>query len=84
MTIHRLALPIPEDSDTEEAVLGALLCPWGDFAAILREVRAEHFYRPDHRALFAAICSVHDGGQQPDPILVADAVEGRPPRRRRK
>ncbi|GAA1070006.1 DnaB-like helicase N-terminal domain-containing protein [Kitasatospora nipponensis] len=51
----------------EQAVLGAVLLDPGQLAS-LAWLEPGHFYRPTHRALFAAMRDLHHAGQ---PVLVA-------------
>jgi replicative DNA helicase len=69
----------PQDLAAEQSVLGSLLLS-GDrnssahrfFAEVLETgITAEDYYRPAHQTIHRAICQVHEGGDQVDPITVA-------------
>ncbi|UGQ44958.1 replicative DNA helicase [Massilia endophytica] len=62
--------------EAEQSVLGALLA---DPLALDRVtfLQAEHFYRPEHRVIFAEILRLVAANQAIDPMTVADKVSGR-------
>lgn len=69
------ALP-PHDLRAEEAVLGAvLLSSQTLYEYVVTEgLRPEHFYRPRHQAVFAAMRDLHGGGEPVDTITVTDQL----------
>lgn len=66
----------PASVSAEQAVIGALL---RDNDAIDRvgDLRAEHFYRADHRTIFAAIMEMIEAGDPVDVLTVADKLRGK-------
>lgn len=69
-TPARTNLP-PANADAERAVLGALLLA-PELAPTLRpELAADDFYWPNHGTIWDAIHNIHDTGETPDPLLVA-------------
>ena len=66
----------PHSIDSEQAVLGALLVDSSAFDRI-EWLEAEHFYRDDHRVIFAALKRLIEAGKQPDIILLANDLTAR-------
>lgn len=67
----------PHSIESEQAVLGGLLLDnraWSDIADILR---ADDFYRDDHRLLFQAIADLADEGKPADSVTVVEALRER-------
>lgn len=64
----------PHDLEAERSVLGAmLLAPQVRAGLSELGLRAGHFYRPEHRAVFEAMLDM----PEPDTVLLADALRGR-------
>jgi replicative DNA helicase len=66
-----VALP-PQDLQAEQAVLGAVLLADHILEPLLAEkaLRPEHFYRPDHQAIYRAMVALHDRGAPVDTLTV--------------
>lgn len=64
---------IPYSLSAEQSVIGGLLL---DNDAIDRcvDLRAEHFFRGEHRAIFAEIVRMIEAGKPADPLTLADAL----------
>lgn len=60
----------------EQAVLGALLAD-NDALDRVRDLSDAHFYRHDHRTIFAELRAQIAAGQRADVITVAEAIKGR-------
>jgi hypothetical protein len=69
------AAPLPPHSiEAEQSVLGACLLDPAALDRVRGAIRAEDFYRADHRAIFAAIERVHHEDGTPDVLTVAEAL----------
>lgn len=66
-------LQIPYSASAEQSVLGGLLI---DNDAIDRcgDLRAEHFYRSEHRSIFTEIVRMIEAGKPADALTLADAL----------
>jgi replicative DNA helicase len=67
----------PTDLAAEQAVLGAMLISDSAISDADEILKPEHYYRGAHGLIHQAILSLHGapGGEQPDPITVAKALE---------
>lgn len=73
MTEERPASP-PNDLEAEESLLGAMMLSRGAVELALDLLAAADFYKPAHRAIFAAIGAMHAMEKPVDPITLADAL----------
>lgn len=64
---------VPHSVEAEQSVLGALLMD-NDSVDRMGDLRAEHFFRGDHRAIFAAVMAAIEGGKPADPLTVGDKL----------
>jgi replicative DNA helicase len=71
---RKLSVP-PHSVEAEQSVLGALLFD-NDAIDRLTELRAEHFYRYDHRIVFDAIGRMILAGKQADLVTVFEYLQG--------
>jgi replicative DNA helicase len=69
---HGLAVP-PHSLEAEQSVLGALLLD-NDAIDRIPELRAEHFYRYDHRIIFESVSRMIVAGRRADVITVYEAL----------
>ncbi|MFM0044087.1 replicative DNA helicase [Paraburkholderia sediminicola] len=69
---HGLTVP-PQAIEAEQSVLGALLLD-NDAVDRIVELRAEHFYRYDHRIIFESITRMIVAGRRADVITVYEAL----------
>ncbi|MFM0503933.1 replicative DNA helicase [Paraburkholderia caffeinilytica] len=69
---HGLAVP-PHSLEAEQSVLGALLLD-NDAVDRIAELRAEHFYRYDHRIIFEHITRMIMAGRRADVITTYEAL----------
>lgn len=65
----------PNSIEAEQAVLGALL-RFNDAFDKLGDLQAKHFYREDHRIIFAEIVRMISRGEPADTMTVWAALEG--------
>lgn len=61
--------------EAEEALIGAMLLSAAARDTAVEEVRPEHFYKPAHGDIFAAIARLHAKREPVDPITVSHAME---------
>jgi len=69
---HGLTVP-PQAIEAEQSVLGALLLD-NDAVDRIAELRAEHFYRYDHRIIFEHITRMITAGRRADVITTYEAL----------
>ncbi len=67
----------PHSVEAEQSVLGALLIDGVAWDQVADVVRAEDFYRPDHRLIFEAFAELVAGGRPGDVITVSEQLERR-------
>ena len=65
----------PNNTEAEVSLLGAMLLTTEAVMEASRIVSAEHFYKPVHQTIFAAIRSVFERGEAIDAVTVADELE---------
>ncbi len=65
----------PHSVEAEQAVLGGLLLDASAWDHVADVVRAEDFYRPDHRLIFDSIGVLAAGGKPCDVITVSEQLE---------
>src|SRR6202012_5955392 len=65
----------PHALEAEQAVLGGLLLDAAAWFNVSDVVRAEDFYRPDHRTIFDAIRPLANTQQPTDAVTVAEHLE---------
>lgn len=66
----------PHSIDSEQAVLGGLLMDSTAFDRI-EWLEPEHFYREDHRLIFASLKRLIQAGKQPDIVLLTNDMAAR-------
>lgn len=64
---------LPASISAEQSVLGALLLD-NDAIDRIGDLKAEHFFRGDHKQVFAAVVSAIEAGKPADPITISDAL----------
>lgn len=67
---------VPHAVGAEQAVIGSLLRD-NDAIDRISDLRAEHFYRADHRLIFGAIVEMLEAGEPADVLTVADRLRGK-------
>ncbi|WP_194720916.1 replicative DNA helicase [Noviherbaspirillum malthae] len=70
------AFTLPHSIEAEQAVLGGLLLDNGAIDRI-GQLQSRHFYREDHRAIFAQIMQCISKGQPADVISIWDGLQNR-------
>ena len=71
------ALTPPHSVEAEQSVLGALLIDGVAWDQVADVVRAEDFYRPDHRLIFDAFAQLVAAGRPLDVITASEQLERR-------
>ena len=66
----------PHSIEAEQAVLGAIL-RFNDCFDRIGDLQAKHFYRDDHRAIFAEVVQMISRGQTADTMTVWAALQAR-------
>ena len=66
---------LPYSLEAEQAVLGAVLNDSESLEKILPVLKAEYFYLPQHRVIYASMIAMFTGSKaQIDPVVIADAL----------
>jgi len=68
-TVEKLKVP-PHSIEAEQAVLGGMLLSERGYEDVADRIRAEDFYREDHRLIFQAITELNDDNQPSDAVTV--------------
>jgi replicative DNA helicase len=66
---------MPFSMDAEQAVLGSVLIDPPCLAGVQVILRAEHFYLPQHQAIFGAMTELDALGGKIDPLVVLDRLK---------
>jgi replicative DNA helicase len=64
----------PHNLQAEESLLGAMLLRAQAIADAVQTIHPEDFYRPAHRHIYDAICTLYAAGEPVDPVTVADEL----------
>jgi replicative DNA helicase len=77
-TAEKVAIP-PHNLEAEKSVLGAVLLDERHLNALLVEerLRAQHFYRDQHGAVFAAMQELFENDRKIDRLTIAEALRER-------
>ena len=67
----------PHAEAAEKSVLGAILIDKEVFFKVSEHVKAEDFYTPAHREIYAAMAQLNAGGEPIDVITVTEALKKR-------
>lgn len=74
---------VQEAIEMEKKLLSALMLAQGEAIPLVAPVlRAEDFYRPEHRMIYAAILAVYNRGVVPDVLLIEEELKARKELRR--
>jgi replicative DNA helicase len=65
----------PHSIEAEQAVLGGLMLDVSSWDNVADVVRAEDFYRPDHRLIYTAIGDLAGNGKPCDVVTVSEQLE---------
>lgn len=67
---------VPQSVESEQSVIGALLID-NDAIDRIGDLRTEHFYRGDHRAIFAQVVEMIAGGAGADVMTVFERLQAK-------
>jgi len=68
-------LSLPFSMEAEQAVLGSVLIDPACMSLVQVILRPEHFYLPQHRAIFGVMVEIEAVGGKIDPLLVLDRLK---------
>ncbi len=67
-------LSLPFSLEAEQAVLGSILIDPACMMQVQVIISAEHFYLPQHKAIFTAMATIEAMGGKIDPLIVLDSL----------
>ena len=70
-----LEKPLPSSDESERVILGAILLDNSVIAQAVEHLRAEDFYSPLNRRVFAAMIALFEKQKQIDPILIGEELK---------
>ena len=62
----------PNNTEAEQAILGAVLLGSDAIGTVLQYIRADSFYIPAHQKIFQAIVDLYNKGQQVDILVISE------------
>jgi len=62
----------PNNTEAEQAVLGAILLDSDSIGTVLQYVRAESFYTIAHQKIFQAVVDLYNGGHRVDLLVISE------------
>src|SRR6266850_2000585 len=66
---------LPNSSEAERAILGAVLLDNGLISQAIEQLRPEDFYVPSHRRIFVAMIGLFERGSEINPILIGEELK---------
>lgn len=66
---------LPNSSEAERAILGAVLLDNGLISQAIEQLRPEDFYVPSHRRIFIAMIALFERGGEINPILIGEELK---------
>src|SRR5918911_1825162 len=66
---------LPNSSEAERAILGAILLDNGLISQAIEQLRPEDFYVPSHRRIFLAMIMLFERGAEINPILIGEELK---------
>jgi replicative DNA helicase len=70
-----LERPLPNSSEAERAILGAIILDNAIINQAIELLRPEDFYVPSHRRIFLAMIALSEHGSEINPILIAEELK---------
>lgn len=70
-----LEKPLPSSDESERVILGAILLDNSVMAQAVEHLKAEDFYSPLNRRVFAAMIALFEKQRQIDPILIGEELK---------
>src|SRR4249919_3780570 len=65
---------LPNSSEAERAILGAILLDNGLISQAIEQLRPEDFYVPSHRRIFVAMIALFERGSEINAILIGEEL----------
>ncbi|HJT65662.1 MAG TPA: DnaB-like helicase N-terminal domain-containing protein, partial [Pyrinomonadaceae bacterium] len=72
---HSFERSLPNSSEAERAILGAVLLDNGLISQAIEQLRPEDFYVPSHRRIFVAMIALFERGAEINPILIGEELK---------
>jgi replicative DNA helicase len=66
---------LPNSSEAERAILGAVLLDNGLISQAIEQLRPEDFYVPSHRRIFLGMIALFERGAEINPILIGEELK---------
>lgn len=66
---------LPNSSEAERAILGAVLLDNGLISQAIEQLRPEDFYVPSHRRIFKSMIALFERGTEINPILIGEELK---------
>jgi replicative DNA helicase len=66
---------LPNSSEAERAILGAIILDNGLISQAIEELKPEDFYVPSHRRVFVAMIGLFERGAEINPILIGEELK---------
>jgi replicative DNA helicase len=66
--------PLPNSSDAERALLGAILLDNGLITQAIEQLRPDDFYVPSHRRIFVAMIGLFERGAEINSVLIGEEL----------
>jgi replicative DNA helicase len=66
---------LPNSSEAERAILGAVLLDNGLISQAIEQLRPEDFYVPSHRRIFVSMVALFERGAEINPILIGEELK---------
>src|SRR4026208_376275 len=66
---------LPNSSEAERAILGAVLLDNGLISQAIEQLRPEDFYVPSHRRIFLGMVALFERGAEINPILIGEELK---------
>lgn len=66
---------LPNSSEAERAILGAVLLDNGLISQAIEQLRPEDYYVPSHRRIFLAMIALFERGAEINPILIGEELK---------
>src|SRR2546425_4067634 len=72
---HSFERSLPNSSEAERAILGAIILDNGMISPAIELLKPEDFYVPSHRRIFVAMTALFERGAEINPILIGEELK---------
>ena len=72
---HNFERSLPNSSEAERAILGAVLLDNGVISQAIEQLRPDDFYVPSHRRIFVGMIALFERGAEINPILIGEELK---------